>query len=121
LKCRPPGNRDPERVEVESCRPFLEGQLRIMRPKVILALGNFASRLLLGTREGVTRLRGRVYPYPPELAALLEAGPLEEGESEGVIVPTYHPAAVLRGRGESLAQMRADLVLVKRALQLGNR
>lgn len=111
LKCRPPGNRDPEPLEVESCRPFLEGQLRLLRPKVVLALGNFASRLLLGTREGVTRLRGRVYPFPPELERLFEGT-----ESGGVVVPTYHPAAVLRGRGETLAQMRADFILVKRAL-----
>lgn len=100
LKCRPPGNRDPEPVEIASCRPFLEGQLEAIDPVVVVALGNFAARLLLDTREGITRLRGREHPWRGR-----------------VLIPTYHPAAVLRGRGEALAQMRADFVLVKRALR----
>jgi uracil-DNA glycosylase family 4 len=100
LKCRPPGNRDPEPVEIASCRPFLEGQLVAIDPGVVVALGNFAARLLLDTKEGITRLRGREHQW--------------RGRT---LIPTYHPAAVLRGRGEALAQMRADFVLVKRALQ----
>jgi len=100
LKCRPPGNRDPEPLEIDTCRPFLDGQLEAIEPSVVVALGNFAARLLLDTREGITRLRGRHYPWRGR-----------------VLIPTYHPAAVLRNRGESLAQMRADFVLVKRALR----
>jgi uracil-DNA glycosylase family 4 len=100
LKCRPPGNRDPDPGEISSCRPFLEGQLAAIDPAVVVALGNFAARLLLDTKEGITRLRGREYEW--------------RGRT---LVPTHHPAAVLRGRGEALAQMRADFVLVKRALK----
>jgi DNA polymerase len=103
VKCRPPGNRDPEPDEIATCRPFLEQQVRIMQPAVIVTLGNFATKLLLDTREGITRLRGRVYPY---------AG----GTGNQVVVPTFHPAAVLRGGAEQMAQMRADLVRAKQAL-----
>ncbi len=98
VKCRPPGNRDPLPGEIEACRPFFAEQLRLIDPKVIVTLGNFATKLLLSTAEGITRLRGRVYPVDGRL-----------------IVPTFHPAAALRGGGETLAQMRADLV---RAAQL---
>jgi uracil-DNA glycosylase family 4 len=66
-----------------------------------VALGNFAARLLLDTREGITRLRGREHPW-------------RDGRT---LIPTFHPSAVLRQRGEALAQMRADFVLVKRALR----
>jgi DNA polymerase len=100
LKCRPPGNRDPEAHEIEQCRPWLDAQLELIDPPVLVTLGNFASRLILGTKLGVTQLRGR-----------------EHDVGGRVAIPTYHPAAVLRGRGEALAQMRADFVLAKRALQ----
>lgn len=93
VKCRPPNNRDPLPAEIAACRPFLEAQLQLIDPKVIVTLGNFASKLLLDTTEGITRLRGKVY----RLA----------GRS---VVPTFHPAAVLRSGGEATAQMRADLV-----------
>lgn len=100
LKCRPPANRDPEAAEIAACRPFLDGQLEAIDPSVVVALGNFAARALLGTREGITRLRGREHPW--------------RGRR---VIPTYHPAAVLRAGGEAFAQMRADFVLAKRALQ----
>jgi uracil-DNA glycosylase len=99
LKCRPPGNRDPLPDEVDTCRPYLEQQLDLIAPRVVVTLGNFATKLLLDTNEGITRLRGRTYPY-----------------RDGVLVPTFHPAAVLRGGGQQLAMMRADLVRAKRAL-----
>jgi uracil-DNA glycosylase len=99
VKCRPPGNRDPKPDEIEACRPWLEGQLEHIRPRVIVTLGNTATRTLLGTTQGVTRLRGRTYPW-----------------RDIVLVPTYHPAAVLRGGPSSLAEMRADLVRAKLAL-----
>ena len=67
----------------------------------ILTLGNFATKLLLGTTEGIRRMRGRIYP---------------SDRAGAVLVPTYHPAAALRGGGEVLAEMRADFVRAKEAL-----
>ncbi|HVC70215.1 MAG TPA: uracil-DNA glycosylase [Acidimicrobiales bacterium] len=99
VKCRPPGNRDPLPAEIEACRPYLEGQLDLIDPTVVVTLGNFATRLLLETTEGITRLRGRVYPF-----------------RRGHLVPTFHPAAALRGGAEVVAGMRADLVRAKRLL-----
>jgi DNA polymerase len=99
VKCRPPGNRDPLPAEIASCRPYLEGQLAFIDPKVVVTLGNFSTRLLLETTEGITRLRGRSYPF-----------------RSGHLVPTYHPAAALRGGAEVVAGMRADLVRAKRLL-----
>ena len=58
VKCRPPGNRDPRPEEIAACSPFLETQLDLIAPRVVVTLGNFATQLLLGTREGITRLRG---------------------------------------------------------------
>jgi uracil-DNA glycosylase family 4 len=101
VKCRPPGNRDPLPAEIDACRPYLEAQLDFLAPRVVVTLGNFATRLLLDTKEGITKLRGREYPYRADHA---------------VLIPTLHPAAVLRNGGTGLAQARADFVLVKRAL-----
>jgi DNA polymerase len=100
VKCRPPNNRDPLPDEIAACHPFLAAQLDLIDPKVIVTLGNFATKLLLNSTEGITRLRGRAYPR-------------DDGRT---LVPTYHPAAVLRGGGETLAQMRADLVRAKQLL-----
>jgi DNA polymerase len=99
IKCRPPGNRDPLPVEVETCWPYLDRQLELIDPKVVITLGRFAAHQLLDTKEGINRLRGRVHPYRGRL-----------------IVPTFHPAAVLRGDGEAMAQTRADFVRAKRTL-----
>jgi uracil-DNA glycosylase len=99
VKCRPPNNRDPMPGEVAACRHYLESQVRIIAPRVIVTLGNFATRTLLGRTEGVTKLRGQAYPF-----------------ADAVLVPTFHPAAALRGGGVVLAQMRADLVRAKHAL-----
>jgi len=99
VKCRPPGNRDPRPEEVAACRPWLEAQLDLIDPKVIVTLGNFASRLLLDTTVGITKLRGQSYPYGGR-----------------ILVPTLHPAAVLRGGGGAMALVRADLVRAKLAL-----
>ncbi len=103
VKCRPPGNRDPQPAEIAACGSWLEAQVDLIAPLVIVTLGNFAARLLLGTTEGITKLRGRAYPY-----------------RRGVLVPTYHPAAVLRGAGDLAAQMRADLVRAKQYLDVGS-
>jgi uracil-DNA glycosylase len=99
VKCRPPDNRDPLPDEIASCRPYLEAQLEIINPTVVVTLGNFATRLLLDTTEGIRRVRGRAYPF-----------------RGGHLVPTYHPAAALRGGEEVVAGMRADLVRAKRLL-----
>lgn len=100
VKCRPPGNRDPLPVEIETCRPYLEAQLGFIDPSVVVTLGNFATKLLLQTKEGITKLRGREFPF----------------RDGAVIIPALHPSAVLRNTGASLAQTRADFVMIKRAL-----
>ncbi len=99
VKCRPPDNRDPLPAEVAACSHFLAGQLELVAPAVVVTLGNFATRSLLQTSEGVTRLRGSSYAF---------AG--------GYLVPTFHPAAALRSGGLVLAQMRADFVRAKQLL-----
>lgn len=101
VKCRPPGNRDPLPDEIAACRPYLDEQVRLIGPRVVLTLGNFATRALLGTSAGIRSLRGRSYPF---------------GDEGAVLVPTFHPAAALRSPNEALPQMRADFVRVKRAL-----
>jgi len=99
VKCRPPNNRDPRPEEIDACRPYLERQIELIDPTVVVTLGNFATRLLLESGEGIRRLRGRAYPF-----------------RGGHLVPTYHPAAALRSGGEVLAEMRADFVRAKRLL-----
>lgn len=99
VKCRPPGNRDPRPEEIAACRPYLEHQLDLVDPTVVVTLGNFATKLLLATDVGVTKLRGRSYPY-----------------RAGVLIPTVHPSFVLRGGTGAMAQMRADLVRAKLVL-----
>lgn len=100
VKCRPPGNRDPLPDEVATCRHFLEDQVRLVAPRVVVTLGNFATQTILDTTEGITRLRGCSYPF-----------------GQTVVVPTFHPAAALRGGGMVLAQMRADFVRAKFVLR----
>jgi uracil-DNA glycosylase len=99
VKCRPPDNRDPRPEEIKACNPWLEQQLDLIAPRVVVTVGNFATRTLLATKEGITKLRGRSYPF-----------------RTGLLVPTFHPAAVLRGGAQPMAQMRADLVRAKQAL-----
>ena len=91
VKCRPERNRNPEPDEVAACNPFLMAQIDTLRPAVILALGNFAAQTLLGTKEGITKLRGRVYPY-----------------REIALVPTFHPAFLLRNPGPEYRRMAYD-------------
>jgi DNA polymerase len=79
LKCRPPGNRNPEPFEIASCEPILRRQIEIIRPLILCTLGSFAAKTLLGSNEGISKLRGRLHEY------------------RGVpVVPTFHPAALLR-------------------------
>jgi hypothetical protein len=97
--CRPPENRDPKPDELDACRPYLQAQLDIIRPAVVITLGRFAAQWLLETTTGITKLRGRSYPF-----------------AHGVLIPTLHPAAALRGGAQPLAEMRADFVRAKLAL-----
>lgn len=98
VKCRPEKNRNPEPDEVAACNPFLAAQIETVQPVVILALGNFAAQTLLNTKEGITKLRGKAYPY-----------------HSGVLVPTFHPAFLLRNPGESFKRMAwDDLKLARR-------
>jgi DNA polymerase len=100
LKCRPPGNRDPRPDEIDSCKGYLREQIRLITPRVVMTLGNFATKLLLNTETGITRLRGR--PYDWWLGAKL--------------VPTFHPAAALRGGDRVTDQMRQDFSLARSLL-----
>ena len=104
VKCRPPNNRDPAPVEIAACRPYLEEQITIIDPAVIITLGNFATRLLLDSAAGIRQLRGTVVAF-----------------RTGHLVPTYHPAYALRAGGEVLAEMRADMVRAKRIMADGDR
>ena len=79
LKCRPPGNRNPEPDEVATCQPFLFRQIDVVQPKVMVALGTFAAQALLNTKDPISRLRGRSWPCRDRL-----------------LVPTFHPAFLLR-------------------------
>ena len=79
LKCRPPGNRNPEPDEVATCQPFLLRQIDVVQPKVMVALGTFAAQALLNTKDPIGRLRGRAWPC--------------RGRQ---LVPTFHPAFLLR-------------------------
>ena len=93
LKCRPPGNRNPQTVEVETCSPYLIRQIELVQPKVIVALGSFAAQMLLDTKTGITRLRGEFHPCNvPGLR-------IPPHRTSPVIMPTYHPAYLLRNPG----------------------
>ena len=105
VKCRPPGNRDPLPLEIETCRPYLDAQLAHVDPRIVVTLGNFATKLLLDTKEGITKLRGREFPFADA----------PDGRNTAII-PVFHPAAVLRNGGAALAEARADFVTIKRAL-----
>jgi DNA polymerase len=98
LKCRPPGNRNPEPQEMAQCEPFLRRQIEQLQPRIILAMGRFAVQSLLRTQEPVGKLRGRVHDY------------------QGVpLVVTYHPAYLLRNLPDK-AKAWADLCLAQEHL-----
>jgi DNA polymerase len=86
VKSRPPQNRDPQPDEIAACRPWLDAQVRLVDPTVVVTLGNFAAKTLLETTTGITRLRGRTYPF--------------QGR---VLLPTFHPAAALHAQGRRTA------------------
>lgn len=101
IKSRPPGNRDPEKDELEACSPFLFRQIAAIRPKLIVTLGNPATQALLGTRTGISRMRGEFQDYP-RIAGIK-------------VLPTFHPAYLLRSPDkkreawEDLKKVRAFL------------
>ena len=98
VMCRPPGNRNPEPDELAACAPVLGRQLATLQPRVVLSLGSVATQALLRTREPIGKLRGRVHPY-----------------GDAVLVPTFHPAFLLRNPGPEYKRMAwDDLKLAKR-------
>ena len=98
LKCRPPGNRNPEAQEVERCSPFLERQIALIRPKLIVAMGRFAAQTLLDTDTSIAGLRGRLHRY------------------RGVpLIVTYHPAYLLRNLPDK-AKVWEDLLFARKTL-----
>lgn len=98
VKCRPPGNRNPESDELAACAPFLAEQFGVIQPKVILSLGSVATQALLRTREPIGKLRGRIHPY-----------------GTAILIPTFHPAFLLRNPGQDYKRMAwDDLKLAKR-------
>ena len=98
VKCRPPGNRNPEPDEIEACEPFLRAQIAAVRPKVLVALGKFAAQTLLRDPSPISRLRGRWFEYG------------------GVrLMPTFHPAYLLRSPNEK-GKAWEDLQLVMKEL-----
>ena len=100
VKCRPPGNRNPEPDEITACSPFLYRQLDIIRPKIVVALGKFAVQTLLQTQEGITKIRGTFYDY-----------------RGAKLMPTFHPAYLLRNP-DSKKEAWADLQLVAKEMGL---
>jgi uracil-DNA glycosylase family 4 len=99
VKCRPPKNRDPRPDEIEACKGYLREQLSLIDPKVVVTLGNFSAKLLLNTDTGITRLRGIAYEWWGRY-----------------LIPTFHPAAALRGSAQVLADMQYDFGLVAAAI-----
>lgn len=84
VKCRPPGNRDPLPDEIEACAPWLREQFELIAPRVVVTLGNFATRTVLGRQVSISRVRGQRFTAAGR-----------------TVVPTYHPAAILRGGGDA--------------------
>jgi DNA polymerase len=99
IKCRPPGNRNPEPDEVATCAPYLLRQIALIQPRLILAMGRFAAQTLLNTDATIASLRGKVHSYA------------------GVpLVVTYHPAYLLRTLPDK-AKAWADLVFAKKTIE----
>jgi uracil-DNA glycosylase len=102
VNCRPPGNRDPLPDELEACKPWLDERVALIDPAVVVTLGNWATRYILGKQVSISRVRGQRFPW-----------------SGRTVIPTFHPAAVLHGGGQASNQMnalRADFQEIRRAL-----
>jgi len=101
LKCRPPGNRDPKQAEADSCRPYLDRQIDLIQPRVILAVGRIAAQQLLGEDLPLGRMRGKQHVL---------------GEHQIPVVVTYHPAYLLRSPSQKRKSWQ-DLCLARDLLQ----
>ena len=102
ILCRPPGNRDPLPDELEACKPWLDERIAIIDPAVVVTLGNWATRYILGKQISISRVRGQRFPW-----------------NGRTVIPTFHPAAVLHGGGQASSQMtalRADFQEIRTAL-----
>jgi len=104
LKCRPPGNRDPQPTEIENCRPYLVRQIELIEPRVICTLGNFATKLLRGQPAGITRVHGE-----PEVRTI--------GGHTARLYPLFHPAAALY-TPSTLETLRTDFARLPAVLAL---
>lgn len=102
ILCRPPGNRDPLEDELVACKPWLDERIEIIDPAVIVTLGNWATRYILGKQVSITRVRGQRFPW-----------------NGRTVIPTFHPAAILHGGGEKSRQFQLlleDFRLVRSTL-----
>ena len=99
LKCRPPGNRNPEPSEVAQCSPYLVRQVELVQPKLILAMGRFAAQALLNTDASIASLRGKLHRY-----------------RDVPVIVTYHPAYLLRNLPDKLKAWE-DLVFARQTMQ----
>ncbi|MDQ4148958.1 MAG: uracil-DNA glycosylase [Actinomycetota bacterium] len=102
LKCRPPGNRNPEPDEIETCSPYLEAQIRFIKPRIIVTLGNFATRWLLKSQVPISRVRGRRFQA-----------------FGATVIPTFHPASALHSGGPNspaIQALRSDFHLIREEL-----
>lgn len=100
LKCRPPENRDPSAEEVASCTPFLNQQIALIKPRLLLAVGRVAAHYLLNTRQSLESLRGQIHPF---------------GEQKTPLIITYHPAYLLRSPADK-KKAYLDLQFVQKTL-----
>jgi uracil-DNA glycosylase family 4 len=103
VKCRPPGNRDPLPDEIEACTPWLVEQISLVQPAIVVTLGNFATRFVLDRQVAISRVRGQRFPW--------------HGRT---VIPTFHPAAILHGGGESSRQfqmLREDFATIRQVLE----
>ncbi len=112
VKCRPPGNRTPERDECETCSPFLMRQIAVIKPKVVVALGAVAAKNLLAMNASMSELRGRFYDFKP--AGARSSDPSWQGTKLAV---TYHPAFLLRDPRQK-GEAWKDLQMVMKYLGL---
>ncbi len=103
LKCRPPNNRDPLPEEVRLCTPYLQQQIALIQPKILIAVGRIAAQFLLNTMEAMSSLRGKTYQYGPQKIPLLV---------------TYHPAYLLRSPSEK-RKAYSDFLEIKKTLTNG--
>ncbi|MGM5483501.1 MAG: uracil-DNA glycosylase [Nanobdellota archaeon] len=103
--CRPPNNRDPKKEELENCRKRLDSHIRLLNPEIIVTLGNFATKYILKTKEGITKLRGNVIKK-------------QFNDKDVKVIPIPHPAVILyNGSSEKIMnQFRVDFNLIKENL-----